>query len=124
MQFLADMGVSMRVVDWLRQQGHDASHLREQGLHRLPDNDIFAKTLNEQRILLTYDLDFAEIVALSGRQRVSVIVFRLSNTRSAHAIERLEHVLNESAAALENGAMISVQEHRHRVRLLPIGRQP
>jgi predicted nuclease of predicted toxin-antitoxin system len=68
MQFLADMGVSMRVVNWLRQQGHDASHLREQGLHRLPDSDIFTKALNEQRLLLTYDLDFAEMVALSGRQ--------------------------------------------------------
>jgi hypothetical protein len=60
----------------------------------------------------------------AGRQRVSAIVFRLSNTRSAHVIERLEHVLNESAAALENGVIISVQEYRHQVRLLPIGRQP
>ena len=71
MQFLADMGVSMCVVDWLRQQGHDANHLREHGLHRLPDSDIFAKALHEQRILFTYDFDFAEIVALSGRERVS-----------------------------------------------------
>ena len=37
MRFLADMGVSPRVVDWLRAQGHDARHLREEGLQRLPN---------------------------------------------------------------------------------------
>ncbi|MHB8835322.1 MAG: DUF5615 family PIN-like protein [Candidatus Methylomirabilia bacterium] len=31
MRFLADMSVSVRVVEWLRAGGHDAIHLREQG---------------------------------------------------------------------------------------------
>jgi len=31
MRFLADMGVATRVVDWLRQNGHDAKHLRDEG---------------------------------------------------------------------------------------------
>ncbi|MGA3124738.1 MAG: DUF5615 family PIN-like protein [Polyangiaceae bacterium] len=34
MRFLADMGVSPRVVHWLHEHGHDAVHLRDQGLHR------------------------------------------------------------------------------------------
>jgi Domain of unknown function (DUF5615) len=29
MRFLADMGVAIRIVDWLRAQGHDAKHLRD-----------------------------------------------------------------------------------------------
>jgi len=36
-------------------------------------------------------------------------------------ISRLEHVLEESASALERGAVISVDDGRHRVRLLPVG---
>jgi predicted nuclease of predicted toxin-antitoxin system len=31
MRILADMGVDMRVIRWLRSQGHDAAHLREEG---------------------------------------------------------------------------------------------
>ena len=65
MRFLADMGVSQRVVQWLRDEGHDAKHLREEGLHRLPDRQILEKATTENRILLTFDLDFAEILALS-----------------------------------------------------------
>ena len=50
MRFLADMGVSLGVCDWLRQQGHDVVHLRDQGLQRLPNGEIFAKAANEDRI--------------------------------------------------------------------------
>jgi predicted nuclease of predicted toxin-antitoxin system len=64
-RFLADMGVATRIVEWLRHAGHNAVHLREQGLHRLPDDEIFAKAAAEGRIVLTFDLDFGEIVATS-----------------------------------------------------------
>lgn len=123
MRFIADMGVSWRVVEWLRANGHDAIHLREQQLHRLPNGGIFTKAANEQRIILTWDLDFTEIVALSGTQLVSAVIFRLLNTRSENVIRRLTRVLAESAKDLEEGAIISVEDSRHRVRLLPIGRE-
>lgn len=61
MLFLADMGVSMRVVDWLRQQSHDVVHLRDRQLQRLPNGDIFQLAAQEHRIVLTFDLDFGEI---------------------------------------------------------------
>ena len=123
MRFLADMGVSQRLVAWLCEHGHNAIHLRDQGLHRLPNGDIFTKAAQEQRVILTWDLDFAEILALSGPHTVSAVIFRLMNTRSTNVIRRLERVLAESAQDLEAGAIISVEESRHRVRLLPLGRE-
>ena len=86
MRFLADMGVARRVVEWLRDQGHDARHLREEELQRLPDGQIFRKAVVENRVILTLDLDFGEIVAFSGQQNVSVVLFRLQNTRAPHVI--------------------------------------
>jgi predicted nuclease of predicted toxin-antitoxin system len=53
MRFLADMGVSSRVVEWLRNNGHDAKHLREEGLHRMPNGEIFKKAIHENRIIIT-----------------------------------------------------------------------
>jgi predicted nuclease of predicted toxin-antitoxin system len=61
------MGVATRVVEWLRGQGHDATHLRDEGLQTLPDDAIFAKADREHRTVLTFDLDFGEIVAPSRR---------------------------------------------------------
>lgn len=121
MQFLADMGISTRVVEWLRLRGHDAFHLRDRGLQRLPNGDIFQLALQEKRIVLTFDLDFGEILALSRGNLVSVILFRLHNTRSDHVIHRLEFVLQQSSPELAQGAIVVVEESRHRIRKLPIG---
>lgn len=120
MRFLADMGVSPRVVDWLRSKGHEAIHLREEGLQRLPDDEIFEKAILESRILLTFDLDFAEITALSGRRDVCVVIFRLANTRTDHVIQRLATALAGSSEALNQGAVVTIEDSRYRIRELPI----
>jgi len=43
MKLLADMSISLRTVAFLRDLGHDAVHLHEQGLGRLSDPDILRK---------------------------------------------------------------------------------
>jgi predicted nuclease of predicted toxin-antitoxin system len=121
MRFLVDACVDVRVSEWLRGQGHDAVHLSEQGLQRLTDSEISRKAVAEGRCILTFDLDFGEIAALSGETKGSVIVFRLGDPRFARVIDRLGSVLAESADAIKKGAVISVEEARHRVRYLPIG---
>jgi predicted nuclease of predicted toxin-antitoxin system len=121
MRFLADMGVSQRVVEWLRARGHDAVHLRDEGLQRLPNGEIFQKASREARVVLTFDLDFGEILAASGGQIISVVLFRLHNTRADFVIQRLDAVLNQSSAELSQGAIVVVEDGLHRVRKLPIG---
>ena len=94
--------------------------MREQGLHRAADADIFIKAGAESRVILTFDLDFGEIVALSRGAMISVILFRLRNTRTDFVLQRLATVLNDEAGALTQGAVIVVEDGRHRVRELPI----
>jgi predicted nuclease of predicted toxin-antitoxin system len=121
MRFLADMCVDVRVVEWLREQGHDAIHLRDEGLHRMPNGDIFKKGIKEDRVIITFDLDFAEIAALTRGKKTSVVLFRLKNTRVPNVISHLSKVIQESMDDFEKGAVVVVEEFRHRVRYLPIG---
>jgi hypothetical protein len=37
------MCVDVRIVKWLLQNDHDATHLRDQGLQRMPNGEIFEK---------------------------------------------------------------------------------
>jgi predicted nuclease of predicted toxin-antitoxin system len=120
-RFLADMCVDVRIVKWLRQNGHDATHLRDQGLHRIPNGDIFEKAIREDRVVITFDLDFGEIAALTESRKASVILFRLKNTRTPHVIERLSSVIESLPDALKRGCIITVEEARSRVRYFPIG---
>jgi len=62
MKFLADMGISSKTVAFLSNLGYDATHLHNQGLHRLSDPDILEKARSEERVLLTHDLGFGELV--------------------------------------------------------------
>jgi predicted nuclease of predicted toxin-antitoxin system len=53
MRFLLDMGVDVRVAAWLREQRHEAVHLRDEGLQQLPNGEIFTKAISERRIMAT-----------------------------------------------------------------------
>jgi predicted nuclease of predicted toxin-antitoxin system len=118
-RFIADMCIDVRVATWLNAQGHDAIHLRDQGLQRLANGEIFDKAIAESRVAVTFDLDFGEIVALSKGRKGGVILFRLRNTRTDFVIQRLSTVISECADALIRGAIVIVEETRHRVREFP-----
>ncbi|PMB17136.1 DUF5615 family PIN-like protein [Fischerella thermalis] len=120
MKFLADMGISPRTVNWLKAAGYDALHLIEEGLERLPDNKILVKARSEGRILLTVDLDFGYLLAISGAILPSVIIFRLGNESYEIINERMAVVLNQFEEDLAAGAVISVNDNAVRVRRLPI----
>lgn len=68
------------------QPGHDAIHLRDEGLQRATDDEIFARAARDARTVLTFDLDFGEIAALSSGHRASVVLFRLRNASTNHMI--------------------------------------
>jgi predicted nuclease of predicted toxin-antitoxin system len=122
MRFLVDMNLATDVAVWLRTQGHDAVHLRELGLQELGDEAVLAKALAEKRVVVTFDLDFADISAAAGEARVAVILFRLRSAQTARIVDRLRTVPASAARALENGAIVIVEEMRLRIRRLPIGR--
>ena len=113
------MCMDVRVASWLNSQGHDATHLRDDRLQRLPNSGAFEKAIAESHVVVTFDLDFGEIVALSKGRKTGVILFRLRNTRTAFVIQRLSDVISECADALMRGAIVIVEETRHRVREFP-----
>ncbi len=120
MKFLADMGISPKTVAHLQALGHDAAHLHEQGLGRLPDADILEKAKREGRVLLTHDLDFGGLMAASGANLPSVVIFRLRNMRPESVNRYLDEVVTLHQEALEKGAIVSVLETQIRLRTLPL----
>lgn len=120
MRFLADAGISPATTRFLQQSGHDAVHVRDIGMQRESDEAILNCARVEDRIVLTFDLDFGDILALGVHRTLSVIIFRLADERPASVNERLSAVLKERSGELEAGALIVVEDSRYRVRKLPI----
>ena len=124
MKFLADMGISPLTVNLLNQQGYDAKHLSSEGLHQMEDADILEKARQEERILLTADLDFGYLMAVSHFQMPSVILFRLPDMRPASVNAHLTQVIQRFASDLVAGSFITVTQSRIRVHRLPIRQSP
>ncbi len=120
MRFLADMGISPKIVAVLEHLGHQAAHLQQQGLHRLKDSAILEKARKEGCILLTHDLDFGDLLAASGADLPSVIIFRLRNMRPERVHAYLVNIISQYPKALEDGAIVTVTEGRVRMRDLPL----
>ena len=120
MKFLADMGVSMSTVKALRDAGEEATHLREQSLMTMPDDQIVAKAIREERVILTFDLDFGDLLAASGGKVPSVILFRMRNQTPAAVTPRLFQTLKSCRDALDAGAIVIMEDSGYRLRRLPI----
>jgi predicted nuclease of predicted toxin-antitoxin system len=122
MRFLADAGISPLTVEFLVQLGHQAVHVRTLAMQRAPDPEIIERARIDSSVVLTFDLDFGDVLALGVLDKPSVIIFRLADERPASVNQRLDAVLKERSAGLESGALILVEDARYRVRKLPIGR--
>ena len=124
-RFLADPGMSPKLVDFLQDLGHLAIHLQQQGLYRLKDSEILEKACKEGRTSLTHDLDFGDLLAASGADLASLVIFRLRNMRPEHVNRYLLEIISQYRESLDHGAVITVTEGRIRLRdLPPHGRQP
>lgn len=110
----------MSTVRLLRERGDDVVHLRDEGLQRASDGEILQKALAEHRVVLTFDLDFGDLLAAVSASLPSVIVFRLRNQTPAYVAPRLLQVVAETESSLSTGAVIVVEDSRFRVRRLPI----
>jgi predicted nuclease of predicted toxin-antitoxin system len=81
---------------------------------------IVEKAKQEERIILTFDLDFADLLAVGSLSLPSVVIFRLQRTKPAFVSTRLLAILEECGEALESGAIVIIDESRYRLRRLPL----
>jgi predicted nuclease of predicted toxin-antitoxin system len=122
--FLADMGVSPRTVAVLIAAGFDAVHGRDLGLGQADDAQILARAASERRVVLTFDLDFGDILAASGGTSPSVIIIRTTVQTPTVVNPLLLAVIAKQHEALTEGCLIVIDDSCYRLRHLPVRARP
>ena len=74
-------------------------------------------------MLFTHDLDFGAILAATEAEGPSVVQIRAQDISPDHAKSLLLNILNKFGKNLIEGALISIDEEKSRVRLLPLSLQ-
>lgn len=120
MRLLADLHISPRTVAFLCTLGHEVVRVDAILPKTASDEEIVAAARDSGRSVLTQDLDFSAIVALSGARTPSLITLRLASSRVEHVNEVLARVLPQIEEDLVRGAAVTVEEGAIRRRALPI----
>jgi predicted nuclease of predicted toxin-antitoxin system len=68
--------IDARIAVVLRGAGHDATTVREQGLHGSADSDLCRICISENRVLITLDLDFSNVLRYPPEGTSGIIVLR------------------------------------------------
>lgn len=121
MRFLVDNALSPKVSRGLNDAGHEATHVRDRGLHAASDADLFDVATQEGRVIVSADADFSTLLAIRATSKPSLILFRHGAERDPHRQVRLLLAnLVHLTPALESGCVVTIEPSRVRVRPLPL----
>lgn len=93
MKFLVDECVGPAVAKWLIRNNYDAVSIYDD-VYGIDDDAVLAKALLENRILITSDKDFGEMIFKNQKQHCGILLLRLIDERPTNKIRILESILH------------------------------
>ncbi|HOE11891.1 MAG TPA: DUF5615 family PIN-like protein [bacterium] len=117
MRFLADECCDSTVVMALREAGHDVLAVGEQ-VRGAEDTDVVEMALREQRILLTEDKDFGQLVYAHGRRTLGVVFLRYPTLARYEISKDVVELVRQRGESL-SGCFVTVRVGRIRISRTP-----
>lgn len=93
MRLKVDENLPREACDLLNRAGHEAISVGQQGLAGADDTRIYQRCQDEQRALVTLDVDFANVRAYDPGFSSGVIVLRLARQDKQRVLEALASTL-------------------------------
>jgi len=123
MKFLLDMPVSFLLLDVLQAHGHEGVHAHQIGKDRASDDELLEIARREGRVIVTADLDFPRLMALSLAEGPGLILFRGGNYSDSEMCDLLRRVLQRVSPEVLGRSICVVDKKRIRVTQLPFERK-
>lgn len=116
MKFKIDENLSESTKRLILERSFDCHSVHDEGISGGPDTTLLDLCRQENRHLLTLDLDFADIVRYPPEEHSGVIVLRLSSQSPSTVNKRLSEVLDTLTGLKLTGHLIVINDHRIRYR--------
>lgn len=120
MKLVVDMNLSPLWIPFLESHGFSAVHWSTVGKVDAADEVIVKWAQQHGFIIFTNDLDFGAILATGGFASPSVIQVRSDSLLPKNIGDKLLFILRNQVEALQNGAFISFDLAKAKLRVLPI----
>jgi predicted nuclease of predicted toxin-antitoxin system len=109
LKFIVDESTGAAVVELLRRSGHDIVSIAET-MPQAKDDDILNKVVNKNRILVTNDKDFGELIYRSGRDHAGVILLRLHDERPENRVRVTVTLLDRYSNRLSDNFIVATEK--------------
>jgi len=123
MKLLIDMNLSPRWAKYLADAGIEAVHWSTLSAPNAPDLEIMAFARVNGYVVLTHDLDFSAILAATHGLKPSVVQIRSGDVSPDTIGKLVVDALQQMKADLNDGALLTIDTHRTRLRVLPLHQQ-
>lgn len=120
MKLIVDMNLSPRWAGMLVDAGFEAAHWSSLGANNAPDSEIMAYARANDCVVLTNDLDFSAILAATHGDKPSVVQIRADDVSPDAIGKQVIFALRQMFSELEEGALLTVDPIRSRLRVLPL----
>ena len=120
MKILIDMNLSPDWVPLFQSEGWEAAHWYSVGAYNAPDHQIMQWAAANGFLAFTHDLDFGTLLAASKGVGPSVLQVRMQEVRSDVIGKMVVQSLHRFEPELEAGAIVTVNETKGKVRILPL----
>ena len=116
MKFLLDENLSPLHAQTVRDLGHDAVSVVEIGLSGADDPDVRTAAIEQERILVTLDADFANVLRYPTARTPGVVRLRLHPATEEAIDAMLRNAIPRLAGVTLSGKLVVVDEHKIRIR--------
>ena len=120
MKLLIDMNLSPRWITVLKESGFEALHWSTVGQSNAHDSEIMAWAAANGYIVVTHDLDFSAILAVTQGVTPSVVQIRAEDVSPSVIGTIVVGALHQMESELEAGALLSIDDKTMRLRILPL----
>ncbi len=93
LKFLADENIAISLVKALRKVGYDVKDIKEEKMFGISDREVIAKAKEDERIILTHDKDFGNLLNFPLQSHHGVILIRYRYQSPSYVIPRLMPLL-------------------------------
>jgi predicted nuclease of predicted toxin-antitoxin system len=115
-KFLLDENVPRAIAVFLRSMDFDVVHAKEVGMLGAFDDQIMDLARQEERVLITFDKHFSDLVLYPPATHWGVIRIRIHPPLLADVIQALEHFLKQHDMSTIRGTLIVLENDGFRIR--------
>lgn len=115
MTFLLDENMPFALAEFLRNKGYNSYRLKKMGKGGIKNGEVYNVAVKKDAWILTRDSDFKSYHKFINHDVRGIIVFTLSNTRTANILSAMKNLLDKHYEKFSSKHLIIIEDSKIKI---------